>query len=109
MRKAEQYPPLLPWFAEAKFEVITTVGMNNKYKSMKEQAGATIAMTIPTKDDIPRGLLPILMVLGYPTVPPSSFTPLVWDRIRAFWEFGKAPVHGELSVQSITHAREAAV
>jgi hypothetical protein len=75
---------------EASFEVALTSSRN-------PTTGATIAMTIPTKDGIPLALMPVLMVIGYPEVPPSSITPLAWDRMRAFWEFGNAPVRGELA------------
>jgi hypothetical protein len=81
---------------EAGFEIILTTGRNKKTRDY----GATIAMTIPTKDAIPLALMPVLLVIGYPEVPPSSITPLAWDRMRAFWEFGNAPVRGELAWRS---------
>ena len=66
-------------------------------------------MTIPTKDEIPLGLQPVLLLLGWPDVPPSSITPLAWDRMRAFWEFGNAPVRGELAFKSRELAADAAL
>jgi hypothetical protein len=83
---------------EAKFEVALIVPQ--KDRPIKEQAGATIAMTLPTKDAIPLALMPVLRIVGWPHRPPSSITPLAWDRMRAFWAFGNAPVRGELAVQS---------
>lgn len=80
---------------EAKFDVTLTVAGKRK----AYEPGATIAMTLPTKGPIPLALMPLLMVIGYPEVPPSSITPLAWDRMRAFWEFGKAPERGELAWQ----------
>lgn len=83
---------------EANFQVVMTVP-----KGTKREVGATIEMTIPTKDDIPVGLFLIMRLLGYPHVLWTSMTPLAWDRIRTFWEFGAAPpTHGELRIQSGT-------
>jgi hypothetical protein len=83
---------------EAKFEVVLTVAQTGR--PIEEQAGATIVMTLPTKDAIPLALMPVLRIVGWPHMPPSSITPLAWDRMRAFWAFGNAPVRGELAVQS---------
>ena len=87
---------------EARFDVTLTVGD-------RTPAGATVAMTIPTKDEIPLGLQPVLLLLGWPDVMPSSITPLAWDRMRAFWEFGNAPVRGELAFKSRELAAAAAL
>ena len=90
---------ILAAMKDAQFEIIMRVPQ--KHKPVKEQAGATIALTISTKDAIPTALMPILMVIGFPDVPPSSITPLAWDRMRAFWEFGKGAGHGELAVKEV--------
>jgi hypothetical protein len=83
---------------EARFDVALTVGPKPLCGK-----GGTIAMTLPTKGDMPLGLLPVLTLLGYPEVPPTSITPLAWDRVRAFWEFGDTPpIRGELAAQSIS-------
>ena len=89
---------------DAKFDV--TLRVPQRHKPIEGQIGATIAMNLPTKGPMPLGLMPILMVLGWPHVGPSSITPLLWDRLRAFWEYGKAPVRGELAMLAMEAAEQ---
>src|SRR5262245_46360984 len=70
-------------------------------------AGATVAMTVPGDSSAwSPELRDTVVCFGHPPGIPSSISPLYDGRVRLFFEYGDAPVYGDLRRESVETTAE---